>query len=164
MSLQWVSNGVVLFYINIIGHGYALIIMIILVHKCFVSCTLITKMSTKSSVIGIHIIKREFYYFCNEYIICEYHEENYFISYSRKHIFLYMHQMLLRYGTHTSGRVPCSHYYNIDGLVQDCSNSIANALELLQSCTKPSICTTCFTFISHHITLSYHICWTPDSV
>ena len=28
---------------------------------------------------------------------------------------------------------------NIDGLVQDCSNSIANALELLQSCTKPSI-------------------------
>ena len=27
---------------------------------------------------------------------------------------------------------------NIDGLVQDCSNSIANALELLQSCTKPS--------------------------
>ena len=26
-----------------------------------------------------------------------------------------------------------------DGLVQDCSNSIANALELLQSCTKPSI-------------------------
>ena len=28
---------------------------------------------------------------------------------------------------------------NIDGLVQDCSNSIVNALELLQSCTKPSI-------------------------
>ena len=28
---------------------------------------------------------------------------------------------------------------NIDGSVQDCSNSIANALELLQSCTKPSI-------------------------
>ena len=28
----------------------------------------------------------------------------------------------------------------IDGLEQDCSNSIANALELLQSCTKPSIC------------------------
>ena len=26
----------------------------------------------------------------------------------------------------------------IDGLVQDCRNSIANALELLQSCTKPS--------------------------
>ena len=26
-----------------------------------------------------------------------------------------------------------------DGLVQDCGNSIANALELLQSCTKPSI-------------------------
>ena len=29
--------------------------------------------------------------------------------------------------------------HNIDGLAQDCSNSIANALELLQSCTKPSI-------------------------
>ena len=27
----------------------------------------------------------------------------------------------------------------IDGLVQDCSNSIANALDLLQSCIKPSI-------------------------
>ena len=27
----------------------------------------------------------------------------------------------------------------IDGLLQDCSNSIANALELLQSCTKPLI-------------------------
>ena len=27
---------------------------------------------------------------------------------------------------------------NMDGLVQDCSNSIANTLQLLQSCTKPS--------------------------
>ena len=27
----------------------------------------------------------------------------------------------------------------IDGLAQHCSNSIANALELLQSCVKPSI-------------------------
>ena len=27
--------------------------------------------------------------------------------------------------------------YNINGLVQDCSNSIANTLELLQFCTKP---------------------------
>ena len=30
------------------------------------------------------------------------------------------------------------HWPQVDGLVQDCSNSIANALELLQSCTKPS--------------------------
>ena len=30
----------------------------------------------------------------------------------------------------------------VDGLVQDCSNSIANALELLQSCTKPSMSST----------------------
>ena len=29
-------------------------------------------------------------------------------------------------------------YAQIDGLVQNCSNSIANALGLLQSCTKPS--------------------------
>ena len=30
--------------------------------------------------------------------------------------------------------------YYFDGLAQDCSNPIANALELLQYCTKPSIC------------------------
>ena len=29
----------------------------------------------------------------------------------------------------------------VDGLAQDCSNSIANALELLQSCAKSSKCT-----------------------
>ena len=28
------------------------------------------------------------------------------------------------------------HFHEFDGLVQECSNSIANALELLQSCTK----------------------------
>ena len=28
---------------------------------------------------------------------------------------------------------------HIDGLMQDCSNSIADAMELLQSCTKPLI-------------------------
>ena len=31
-----------------------------------------------------------------------------------------------------------------DSLVQDCSNSIADALELLQSCTKPSIWCYCY--------------------
>ena len=30
-------------------------------------------------------------------------------------------------------------HHHMDGLAQDCSNSIANALELLQSCAKPSI-------------------------
>ena len=35
--------------------------------------------------------------------------------------------------------VPSFHQYNIDGLVQNFSNSIVNALELLQSCIKPSI-------------------------
>ena len=29
--------------------------------------------------------------------------------------------------------------YHVDGLVQDCSNSSALAMELLQSCTKPSM-------------------------
>ena len=29
---------------------------------------------------------------------------------------------------------------DIDGLVQECNNSISNALELLQLCIKPSIC------------------------
>ena len=33
---------------------------------------------------------------------------------------------------------PSSRHY-IDGLVQDCGNSIANAMELPQSCTKPLI-------------------------
>ena len=28
-------------------------------------------------------------------------------------------------------------HYHADGLVQNCSNSIAYALELLQSCTEP---------------------------
>ena len=36
----------------------------------------------------------------------------------------------------TTTETPVSH---IDGLVQDCSNSSANALELPQSCTKPSV-------------------------
>ena len=30
--------------------------------------------------------------------------------------------------------------HHIDGLAQDCSNPNANALELLQPCTKSSIC------------------------
>ena len=34
----------------------------------------------------------------------------------------------------------CGHTEYIDGLVQDCSNSSAWALELLQSCTKPLAC------------------------
>ena len=36
-------------------------------------------------------------------------------------------------------RHPCFYSYHIDGLVQNCSNSSALAMELLQSCTKPSI-------------------------
>ena len=43
----------------------------------------------------------------------------------------------------------CMYNAYIDGLVQDCSNSIANALELLQACTKPSIC--CYKYIDWSI-------------
>ena len=39
----------------------------------------------------------------------------------------------------------------IDGLVQDCSNSIANALELLQSCTKSSIYDLEESFVKMHL-------------
>ena len=35
-------------------------------------------------------------------------------------------------------------YFNIDGLVQVCSISIFNTLEILQSCTEPSIYLSCF--------------------
>ena len=38
---------------------------------------------------------------------------------------------------------------DIDGFVQDCSNTIANALELLQSCTKPTICILCAISLSY---------------
>ena len=48
--------------------------------------------------------------------------------------------------------------FNIDGLVQDCSNCIANALELLQSCTKPSICTLNQDTASRHIVTQCSIC------
>ena len=34
----------------------------------------------------------------------------------------------------------CCLFYHVHSLVQDCSISIVNALEIVQSCTKPSIC------------------------
>ena len=47
--------------------------------------------------------------------------------------------------------IPTRFYY-IDGLAQDFRNSIANALELLQSCAKPAISTghLCFKLNSHN--------------
>ena len=36
-------------------------------------------------------------------------------------------------------KIPVLERLHFDGLAQDCSDSIANALELLQSYTKPSI-------------------------
>ena len=43
-------------------------------------------------------------------------------------------------GTYSAIPTTEKNVWYIDGLVQDHSNSIANALELLQSCTKQSIC------------------------
>ena len=34
---------------------------------------------------------------------------------------------------------PQMHWYHIHGLAQDCSISIANTLQILQSCTEPSV-------------------------
>ena len=50
---------------------------------------------------------------------------------------------------------------HIDALVQDCSNSIANALELLQSCTKPS--TRCTLFWSAEQQMYFQKIWIMSS-
>ena len=49
----------------------------------------------------------------------------------------FYYQLIAKPGKKTA-TLSCPHPY-IDGLVQDCSNFIANALELLQSCTKQLI-------------------------
>ena len=46
---------------------------------------------------------------------------------------------------------------NIDGLVLDCINSIANSLELLQSCTKPSTCTYLQWYLGEYWLIVIHI-------
>ena len=48
-------------------------------------------------------------------------------------------QYKYRYKSFTLSR-PNKYRQNVKGLVQDCSNSIANTLELLQTCAKPSMC------------------------
>ena len=50
--------------------------------------------------------------------------------------------MCIQYKCHLQEIEVNNQFLNINyiyGLVQDCSNSIANAMELLQSCTKPSV-------------------------
>ena len=46
------------------------------------------------------------------------------------------------------------HWYHIHGLSQDCSISIANAPEILQSCTKPSVCLCVFVWIKREYRLA----------
>ena len=60
----------------------------------------------------------------------------YTISYRCGHIWCINHIVI--YGMQCENQYMYTH---IDGLVQDCSNSSALAMELLQSCTKPSIYT-----------------------
>ena len=45
---------------------------------------------------------------------------------------------IMSYKGHTLGKIWVPNH--VDGLLQDCSNSSASAMELLQSCAKPSIC------------------------
>ena len=52
----------------------------------------------------------------------------------------YMHRKSLYFSYRSRGR-PTKQVSGQDGLVQDCSIFIANAMEILQSCTKPSACT-----------------------
>ena len=47
----------------------------------------------------------------------------------------------------------------IDGLVQDCSDSIANTLELLQSCTKTVIFIVTYWGLIHWILVISHLMW-----
>ena len=57
-------------------------------------------------------------------------------EFSKRHNCLYM--VTRHHHTHTDILGQLSLHSHIDGLVQDCSNSSALAMELLQSCTKPS--------------------------
>ena len=49
---------------------------------------------------------------------------------------------------------------HVDGLVQDCSNSSALAMELLQSSTKPSMCYLhIFYPVTYHVVEHYFSFW-----
>ena len=52
-------------------------------------------------------------------------------------------------------------WHDIDGLVQDCSKSIANTLKLLQSCTKPSILSTAIVYDFYHTEVQTK--WLPSA-
>ena len=54
-------------------------------------------------------------------------------------------------------RISHSSHEDIDGLVQDCSNSSALAMESLQSCTKPSIWFTLYLQIKLRVKFSVSI-------
>ena len=68
-------------------------------------------------------------------------------------IYLKPHSVITLYRITSFAHLPALLY--IDGLVQACSISIANALELLQSCTKSSI----YHFNLHDTEVTYTCCW-----
>ena len=74
---------------------------------------------------------------CSQYLILQNHVLH---QLNHLHIWLVSPQRRCVYiclWTGSHGNCPS---YHIDGLVQDCSISNALAMEILQSCTKPSIC------------------------
>ena len=71
----------------------------------------------RTGCMGFHFMYR---LLLNEVMIQSINESKQYISYWINRIYSYL-------------------VFSIDGLVQDCGNSSAHALELLQSCTKPSI-------------------------
>ena len=55
-----------------------------------------------------------------------------------------------KYFPKTCGNTQTQNASHIDGSVQDCSISTANALEILQSCTKPSIYAPCYSLCDRY--------------
>ena len=94
---------------------------------------------TQSKIISYHIIS----YHIISYHIISYHTIPYHTTpcHTIYHIISYLISYHIIYHINIIYHITS---YHIDGLGQDCSNSSALAMELLQSCTKPSI--------SHHIT------------
>ena len=77
----------------------------------------------------------------HEYVVCEC---NFCLCVQRSH---YTYPLVI----YTSILLcVCSLFLHINGFVQDCSNSIANALGLLQSCAKSSICIVYFCTMSYN--------------
>ena len=79
---------------------------------------------------------------------------NYLVRISHAHKHTQAHIWYLCTNTYKHTPINTHTHTHIDGLGQDCSNSIANTLELLQSCAKPTIWYVC---VPYHLgLLHYH--------